>query len=182
MHQPTTANARIQRSSSFYSNRYIHTFVPLFKIVHFACFTCIVIYSYRFRISSSYCLRNEPVKQGNVPFRRLHIYQKFPSITIFRRPFYAILLCPLFHAFSNVARSIRAFRSAERLAGDLHKPVSSLVIYFLGQLHFGCIILRRILRQIEYSNFSIGSSQPPPPLPHEFYFPAINGHFHFRHP
>lgn len=57
------------------------------------------------------------------------------------------------------------FRSVKRLKNDLHKPVSSLVIYFLGQLHFGCIILRRTLRRIEYSNFAIGS---PTPLPFRF--------------
>ena len=93
-----------------------------------------------------------------------------------------------FRVFSNVVGggggvsrdSVRSKRSKN----DLHKPVSSLVIYFLGQLHFGCIILRRTLRRIEYSNFAIGSSSssflflPLLPLgtPAEFCF--INFHFH----
>lgn len=81
-----------------------------------------------------------------------------------------------FRVFSNVGgggRCIARFSSVKRSKNDLHKPVSSLVIYFLGQLHFGCIILRRTLRRIEYSNFAIGSSSssssfPFPLLPRNF--------------
>lgn len=93
-----------------------------------------------------------------VPFiaNFIFIFDAFSPFSFFFLQFHR------FRVFSNVVGggggvsrdSVRSKRSKN----DLHKPVSSLVIYFLGQLHFGCIILRRTLRRIEYSNFAIGSS------------------------
>lgn len=117
--------------------------------------------------------RNISSPPSSFPLSRIFIFI-FDAFSFFSL-FLFFLQFHRFRVFSNVGgggRCIARFSSVKRSKNDLHKPVSSLVIYFLGQLHFGCIILRRTLRRIEYSNFAIGSSSsssfPFPLLPRNF--------------